>query len=399
MNGSPSRTHPRLAPLPALRALRDRSADGTKRLRVSAWSVGQSALAACLAWEAAVHLLGHPSPFFAAVSAVICLGISPVHRIRRVLELAVGVAIGVALADLLVQALGRGGWQIGVVVLLGMVLALVVDGGNVIVNQAALQGVLVTVLPAPPGGVITRWQDALLGGGLALAVAALLPADPRVAVRRGNRRLTAELVEALLLSARAARVADPQEAGRALDVARGTEPHLRDWQVAVDAGEEINRISPLRGRARAELQANRVALLPVDRAVRNLRVAVRRLLAAVEDLCCPGRWVPPGPAARTEPPAVPEPVLQAVERLAGVLTDLPEALRDPAGEGAARFEEGLRGLAPEMSLGVTGPGTLSETVVVAQLRSAVIDLFEVVGLSHPRARAMLSDPPGGRGPG
>ncbi|MDQ1292430.1 MAG: hypothetical protein QG608_308 [Actinomycetota bacterium] len=389
MKGSPRTGYGSALPL---RALRTRSNNATYRLRVSAWSVGQSALAAFLAWEAAVHLLGHRSPFFAAVAAIICLGTSQIHRIRRVLELAVGVAIGVALADLLVQALGRGGWQIGVVVLLGMFLALVVDGGNVIVNQAALQGLFVTVLPTPPGGVITRWQDALIGGALALAVAALLPSDPRTAVRRENHLLAAEMTQALRLSALAARDADLPAAGLALETARGTEPHLRDWQVAVVAGEEINRISPLRNRARAELEANRVALLPVDRAVRNLRVAVRRLLAAVEDLCCPGQWVPPGPTARTEPPAMSEPVLQAVERLADVLEHLPEALRDPQGPGAGDFREGLRALTTEVSLGVTGPGTLSETVVVAQLRSAAIDLFEAVGLSHPQARAMLSDP-------
>ncbi|HEX2810719.1 MAG TPA: FUSC family protein, partial [Kineosporiaceae bacterium] len=164
--------------------LRGRLTSGVGRVRVSWWSIGQSALGGALAWELAVRLLGHQAPFFASVAAIVCLSISVLNRLRRVGELALGVSIGVVLGDLLVREIGRGGWQLGLVVLIAMTIGVLFDGGAVIVNQAALQAVFVTVLPPPAGGYVTRWEDALLGGAVALMVAFALPADPRPALRR-----------------------------------------------------------------------------------------------------------------------------------------------------------------------------------------------------------------------
>ena len=71
------------------------------------------------------------------------------------IEIALGVALGVGLGDLLVQVIGRGAWQLGLVVLIAMSVALLLDGGGLIVSQAALQAVFVVALP-PPGGRLRR---------------------------------------------------------------------------------------------------------------------------------------------------------------------------------------------------------------------------------------------------
>ena len=59
------------------------------------WQIGQCALAAGVAWLVAADLLGHPTPFFAPVAAVVALGTSYGQRLRRVAEVTIGVAVGV----------------------------------------------------------------------------------------------------------------------------------------------------------------------------------------------------------------------------------------------------------------------------------------------------------------
>ena len=55
----------------------------------------QSALAATLAWWVAHDLIGHRSAFFAPIAALIALGVGVTNHPRRVLELTLGVAVGI----------------------------------------------------------------------------------------------------------------------------------------------------------------------------------------------------------------------------------------------------------------------------------------------------------------
>ena len=57
-----------------------------------------------VAWLIAADLLGHPTPLFAPIAAVVSLGTSYGQRLRRVVEVTIGVAVGVFVADLLVLA-------------------------------------------------------------------------------------------------------------------------------------------------------------------------------------------------------------------------------------------------------------------------------------------------------
>ncbi|HET9656889.1 MAG TPA: FUSC family protein [Kineosporiaceae bacterium] len=355
---------------------RARLALGATRWRTAAWGAGQSALAGCLAWEAGVQVLHHPSPYFAAVAAIVCLGTTQVNRLRRVGELAVGVTVGVGIADLVVHQIGRGGWQIGLVVLLAMSVALLLDGGTVIVNQAALQAVFVTVLPPPVGGLVTRWEDALLGGAIALAVAFALPADPRPALRRECAAVILTTREALLLAVRAATAGDVDGATEALDLGRGTHPALVRWAGAITSAREVSRLSPLRRHAEAEIAAHEAAQPAVDRAVRNLRVALRRVVAAVED------------AAAGEAP-LPAPVLDILADLAGVLRTIPSGLRDPDGEGGRRAIQAVLALARRLDVDALQATSLSATVIVAQVRSVVVDLLHLPGMPDRGRRDVL----------
>ena len=76
------------------------------RLRSRAFLLVQCAVAAGVAWWLAADVIGHVSPFFAPVVAVVCLGMSYGQRQRRVLEVAIGVAVGVFVAYLAARAMG-----------------------------------------------------------------------------------------------------------------------------------------------------------------------------------------------------------------------------------------------------------------------------------------------------
>src|SRR5690606_25225324 len=160
--------------------LRARVRQGGSRVRAALVPVLLAAAAAGIAYGIARYGLGHAAPFFAPVAAWICLGFSPDRQLRRVAEVAVGVAIGVGLGDVVVRAIGSGWWQIAVVVAVSALAARFIDRGAMLTTQAGVQAIVIVALPvAQSGGPLGRWTDALVGGAVAFAVAALTPGDPR----------------------------------------------------------------------------------------------------------------------------------------------------------------------------------------------------------------------------
>ena len=65
------------------------------RLRALWLPVAQAALAATLAWWLAHEVIGHRNAFFAPIAALIALGVGVSNRPRRVVELTLGVAVGI----------------------------------------------------------------------------------------------------------------------------------------------------------------------------------------------------------------------------------------------------------------------------------------------------------------
>ena len=109
-----------------------------------------------------------------------------------------GVSLGVLVADLLISVIGSGWWQITLVVILAVAAAVFFDGGSLLVNQAGASAVLVaTLLPPGQAGGLDRCVDALIGGGVGVVVAAVLPTDPVGPVRRTSRALLDELAAVL----------------------------------------------------------------------------------------------------------------------------------------------------------------------------------------------------------
>ncbi len=368
---------------PAVQALSDRSGalleDAAERSRVSlrarlerlaaAWrSVLQIALAAALAWLVATELLGGERPFFAPVAAIVTLGVTYGQRGRRAVELALGVAVGILVADLLVLAIGPGAVSLGLVVLLAVAVAVLLGSGPLIVNQAGISAALVVTIEPPAGAfAFDRFFDALAGSAVALAVGALLlPVDPIALLRRAAAPVLAELAGVLDDLAAALDARDRAQVEAALVRARGIDALEARLFEAVDAGRETARTAPVRRHARGRVGQYAEAAAQVDLAVRNVRVLARGARRAVQ-------------LDETVPPAIGD----ALRDLAVAVRELDGALEDP--ERAAQVRDPALRAAATATVVLEGTGNLSVSVLVGQIRSTAVDLLRGSGLTYEAA--------------
>jgi uncharacterized membrane protein YgaE (UPF0421/DUF939 family) len=338
-------------------------------VRAKLWQVGQCAVAAGIAWTLATHVFGHQQPIFAPVAAVVSLGTSYGQRLRRVFEVSVGVAIGVLVGDLITTWVGSGGWQIAVIVGLAMSTALLLDQGALFVNQAAIQAIFVSTLLPTPGAAFTRWTDALIGGGVALVAAAVVPRAP---LRRPREQAGVVVRKiSLLLRAASASILDG-DVERSLAVladARSTDRLVIELRAAADEGLSVVRSSPFRRRHRGRVRAMAELVEPLDFALRNTRVLVRRVAVASYRR----QAIPPSYAA-------------LLEELAECTDAISEELR--ADRAATAVRDRLVALGRESSLAERSRD-LSAEVVLAQVRSLVADLLAVTGVDPLAATDMI----------
>ncbi|MHA6524828.1 FUSC family protein [Tessaracoccus sp. G1721] len=341
------------------------------RWRSRLFMIMQIALAAGVSWWIARRLLGHEEPFLATVAAIICLGFSFGQRLGRVVEVAVGVTIGVFVGDVFVHFFGTGVWQIVLVVAMAMSITTWLGARTLMVTQSAVQAAAVlTVLPGVDAG-ISRWQDALVGCAVALLFATVAPTSP---IDR-PRIIAAKVLHEAALTVRAMvgalRTGDVDEAEQTLERARATEAELAELLSAAQEGMAVVRTSPFLRRHRDTALQVSDLVVPLDRFIRNLRVLARRCAVATY---------------RGE--TVPGEYLDLLIEFAQVIDECAAELfarRLPTAKLGA-----LRDLA-ERSAHVPILPRLSSTVVLAQVRSMLVDLMELCGEDYTDARDAVPD--------
>ncbi|QTE29214.1 FUSC family protein [Pengzhenrongella sicca] len=361
----------RSAPGRAGLVLRARARQGWARVRGSLVPVLGASAAAGLSFAIAKYGLGHEFPFFAPVSAWVALGFSADRPVRRVAELSIGVAVGVAFGDLLVHLIGSGWWQISVVLAVSALVGRFIDRGALLTTQAGVQAIVIVGLPTiqATGGPIGRWTDALVGGGVALLVATLGSTDPRRRPRQQARNAMHELSGMLRTLARGLRQDDPAGAEESLVRGRAAEPAFEDWRAGAKSSREIARVSPGWVRYSDELTALQDAAAKADHAMRNARVLARRaigILGADRDLT--------GLAA-------------AVGDLADACIEIAVAFGTDRPLDRARSD--LLAIADRMDPFTLAPRDWQAQSQVLLLRSLVVDLLEVAGVEPQVARDRL----------
>jgi len=133
------------------------------RLRHRSFFIVQCSTAAAVAWWVATDLLHHQDAFFAPVTVMLCLGMSYGQRLRRVIDVTIGVAIGVLVGDIFVHFAGSGVWQIAVGGPHRDDDCGAVRAGTMLVTQAGVQSVIVTTLVVQQEYAVSRWLDAVVG--------------------------------------------------------------------------------------------------------------------------------------------------------------------------------------------------------------------------------------------
>jgi len=340
----------------------------TRRDRVIATArpILQASVAASLAWLFATEIVGHSAPFFAPISAVITLGLTVGQRRRRAVELAIGVSVGIFIADLLVRAIGTGTWQVGVVTGLAMLAATLVGGGTLLASQAGASAVLVATLQPPEGFDFTRSLDATIGSATGLLVGALLlPIDPVRLVREGLGPVVDRLAAVLGLMADALEDRDARDAERALAAVGRVDAQYQHLTETLSEAGDAARISLSRRGSLTRLDRYVVAVGEVGLAIENTRALARgvtRALALDDSI----------------PPEVPA----AIHELATAARELPTLLDD---ENAAPSREAALRAVRLANAVLAETANLSAVHIVGQVRLVAVDLLRAGGV--PRAEA------------
>ncbi|MFE0591527.1 aromatic acid exporter family protein [Micromonospora echinospora] len=362
----------------AMAELRHRSratlSDRLHRLRSVMTLALQAGLAAALSWLAAHELLGNPEPVFAPISAVGTLAASVGQRLRRTVELIVGVALGVLIGDLIIYFLGTGPWQLALVVFLAIVVSTFLGGNASVVIQAAATAVLIATLsPSTENLEIPRFVDAFVGGGIALLVTAvLLPLNPLRVINRAARPALDLLADQLDRASEGIRDRNRDLCQRALERLRANHEELTAFTEAIEGAKETITISPARWHRRDELHHYAEAAEPIDRAMRNSGTLIRRAVTMIED---------------GEP--VPDPLPDAV----GHLAESVRLLRHEFAVGAEpqdSRERSLRAVSEAGRAYTQGVG-FSGSVVVAQVRTTASDLMVASGLEQGEANRLVRE--------
>ena len=341
-----------------------------RALRLARVMVVQMAIAAGLAYFVAHDLLGHTNTYFAPVAATIVLSVVPGERSRRAVEMVIGIALGIAVADAFIQVLGDGAVQIALVVLVTVAAAILLGGGRVIASQAASAAILIAALPRTHAAP-TRFVDALVGGMIGLAVMVVLPRNPLVQLHKAVGPVLDDLAAVLEETAAALDDGDARAAGRALAHALSAGALDANFTQLLSQARETARISPAHWASGAAVRRYAQAATRINDAARGVRVLVRSARTALEQ----GEEIPDG-------------LSDAIRDLAAALRTLDGEIADPS--DAETVEHALRAAGRATQILEEHPG-LPVTVLIGQVRSCAVDILRALGVERQEASARVRD--------
>ena len=341
-----------------------------EQLSGSWFAILQSAVAAGIAWALAKLIVGQPEPFFAPAAAVISLGLSRGQPRRRAVELSIGVAVGIGIAAGLVYVIGVGAIQVAVLVALVMSTALLLGGGQILINQAAVSALLIMTLPGQ-GAEIDRFLDACVGGAVAIAFGLIFSfRDPFAKLEEARRGALADLAAALEAIAAALAKGNLKAAEAALADSRKLDAGVDVLYDAVTEAGEAASFSPRRRILLEELDPQAGAAPQIDYAVRDARVLARATTTAIRR------------GARIDPR-----LAEGVGTLAEATRALDAVGREEAGSRADVRE--LASRAVELAGAADVHNSLWPTMIFGQTRAIAFDLMQAAGEDADAARALF----------
>ena len=302
-------------------------------------------------------------------------------RVKKALEMSIGGIIGVAVGDLLFQIVGQGPFQIFFIVGAGLVVGSFLTKSPLITNQIVFGAILIATIFPPtegPGG-LHRAIDAMIGSGIGLITIALIPNSPLVEARREVSKVLKIASSILADVTYGIRQQDPAVIRDAREAVRGTQDSVNTLLSAAQSGREASEVSPLLWASRRSIRSLERILMPVDNAVRGVRVLSRQALGLTEDR---------------------DKVSDAQVELLDELSEIMLAISELYGQGKQHghdeaieipdLVQRLRIVGGRAGLDIIDKdGTLSAYMILGQTRSIVVDMLMVCGLSRESAVAHL----------
>lgn len=346
---------------------------GGRRVRGSFVPIVQAALAASAAWLIAAQVLGRYSPIFAPIAAFVCLGFKTDRVPRKVAELGVGATAGVLIGEAFATWVEIGWWQLALALMVGSLTGRFLDRGDLTTIQGGINAVVVLGMSswAVPGGVTGRWIDAIVGAGVALVVAALLPRHPTARPRRYARSTLSEFATLLDMVARGLNTGDLELLADSRGQRRAVGELTTDWEETLTTAREVVAVNPSLWRQRGEVAELGRLFRLTSRAQRTAYMLVRQGHSMTEES---------GP-------------LPEIGALVGRIGQATHALAGSVGQWNRPV------FARESLLKVAALATPSEVegsdwrpvALMSLVRSLVVDLLQLTGLSREQARDRLTD--------
>jgi uncharacterized membrane protein YgaE (UPF0421/DUF939 family) len=336
------------------------------------WPIAQQTAAAVTAWVIAVRLAGHPEPFFAPIAAIVGLNVTLGRRGSNAVRLLIGVVVGIAVAELVVEFAGGGVWTLALATFFAMLIARAVDDQPIVVAQAAVSAVLITTFGSQGQGW-ERLVGALIGVGVALVFSQLLfVPEPLRLLRRAESTVLSSLADGLWLTADALEHKNHHLADQATGQLRALRDNLVTLNTVRTASARIVRHS-LTWRMRAApvaLEQQRADQLDL---LAGSGVMLARNAMATTD--------------RERPPLAP-----ALRHLATPLADMARDLGDSATRQAAA-DRALDLASWLIVQGAAVPAQSALAAACAAVRMIAIDVMIFAGMEPEQAlRAVHPDP-------
>ncbi|MDR1449626.1 MAG: FUSC family protein, partial [Propionibacteriaceae bacterium] len=357
------------------RRLAGRAFDGWQRVKVAALPNSQAALVSTAAYLLCAHALRHDTPLFGPIACYLAMGYTRSRSPRRVIEMGLGATVGIGIGELFGHYAAFGVPQLLVVLLVAPLIGRFVDHSELLTFQAAMQSVIVVGMAAASAvaapGALGRWTDALVGTLCALVFVIVHPNKPSVTPLLRARLSLASLSRAATVLARGVREADDEALTEVWRRVRAARQELNEGREALRWADQISLVKRDRQANRAIFEEIRRIYALTDRACGSVELTVRYGRAEVSHH---------GPA-----PAVAD----RIDRMADVLVSLSAAV------GSFTKPDYARRRAIELARDLD-PGDLEgeswrSLVMVSLLRSTVMDILQMTGLSRVDAWSVLPD--------
>ncbi|MEU9828142.1 FUSC family protein [Micromonospora chersina] len=344
----------------------------SNRLRAYLVVAIQAGIAAALSWYIAHDLLGAKQALFAPAAAVGTIAASTGDRVRRTAQLIGGVLLGILAGQVVIELIGTGPVQTGVVVTLAISAAVAFRGSGGTIVQAASTAVLLgTISPLHQHLAVPRTVNALIGGLTAVVVALLiLPLNPGRLVHRAGGITLDVLAHDLSTAATSLAEGDDQQIEGALRGLCAYEQFRPENAGVLAAAREVARLSPWRRRQWAVTQRYGQRAAHLRQVYTNSLETVRWALRAVR-------------AGEPIPPALPASIEHLSQAIRLLHRDF-KAGREPA-LAVARAEEAIQDV---NQAGAEG-GDFAVQVAIFQQRTALSALLQATGMTQVEANRRL----------